>query len=104
MSQTKNEAIRQQKQQFLRTQIIQPRYSAEAFSAFLHTKREVDGCNIDNWTVTELTAITMEFKSLNKPEDELSGDDENIDKTISRNPIRNQKKTPPVNKKLFVLK
>jgi hypothetical protein len=59
---------RQQKQLFLRSQIIIPGYSAEAFSTFLHSKRD-DGCNIDTWTIPQLSVITNEFRSMNEPEE-----------------------------------
>ena len=73
---------RQQKQQFLRAHIINPGYCTEAFSTFLHSKRD-DGCNIDTWTIAQLETIINEFKSMNKPEDALSADAENTNSNPS---------------------
>ena len=62
----KSEQEQEQKQLFLRTEILDQNYSAQDFIDFLTTKKGESAADINNWTLDELKTIVVEFKSLNK--------------------------------------
>jgi hypothetical protein len=51
-----------EKQEFLRQNIIEAGYEAEVFINFLEGKRE-DGSNVDVWELPELVEAVAEFKN-----------------------------------------
>ena len=54
----------EQKQNFLRMNILEKGYNAENFMNFLQSKKGDLGLDLNNWTVDELTLAVQEFISL----------------------------------------
>ena len=63
---SEQEQEQEQKQLFLRTEILEQNYSAQDFIDFLTTKKGESAADINNWTLSELKTVVVEFKSLNK--------------------------------------
>ena len=63
---SEKEQEQEQKQLFLRTEILEQNYSAQDFIDFLTTKKGESAADINNWTLSELKTVVVEFKSLNK--------------------------------------
>ena len=53
----KSEQEQEQKQLFLRTEILDQNYSAQDFIDFLTTKKGESAADINNWTLDELKQI-----------------------------------------------
>ena len=62
----------QEKQQFLRSEILEAGYNPGNFAVFLGKKRQ-NGDDIDNWSMRSLTEVVKEYKVLNP---EPTDDDE----------------------------
>ena len=61
----KMEGELQQKQNFLRINILERGCDAEQFMTFLQSKKGELGLDLNNWTLNELTLAVQEFNSLN---------------------------------------
>lgn len=53
----------EEKQEYLRTNILEGGFKAEEFVSFLEGKKE-DGSNLDNWDFEDLQEVVQEFKTL----------------------------------------
>ena len=74
----------QQKQVYLRMNILEKGYDAEIFMNFLKSKKGDLGLDLNNWTLNELTSAVQEFMSLDNyinqnlnPEDQASQEQNN---------------------------
>ena len=63
---SEQEQEQEQKQLFLRTEILEQNYSAQDFIDFLTSKKGESAADINNWTLSELKTVVVEFKSSNK--------------------------------------
>lgn len=82
----------EQKQTFLRSNILEKGYDAEEFMNFLQTKKGELGLDLNNWNIDELNIAVDEFiKSLqnpqeaNKEEEIQKNNEEVIDNNINNN-------------------
>ena len=66
----------QQKQNFLRINILEKGCDAEQFMNFLQSKKGELGLDLNNWTLNELTLAVQEFNSLNN--NNLQNNNQNI--------------------------
>ena len=51
----------EEKQNYLRVNILEKGYDAEDFVAFLTTKKGEEGVNLSNWTLNELQSLVQEY-------------------------------------------
>ena len=84
------EQQQEQKQLFLRKEILEQNYDPQKFIDFLVTKKGETAADINNWTLEELKSVVVEFKSLNKKEttNKIQNKDNNknnIDKNKAKN-------------------
>ena len=68
----------QQKQNFLRINILERGCDAEQFMNFLQSKKGELGLDLNNWTLNELTLAVQEFNSLNN--NSLQNNNQNINR------------------------
>ena len=68
----------QQKQNFLRINILERGCDAEQFMNFLQSKKGELGLDLNNWTLNELTLAVQEFNSMND-NNNLQNNNQNID-------------------------
>ena len=77
----------EQKQNFLRMNILEKGYDAEQFMNFLQSKKGDLGLDLNNWTLNELTSAVQEFFALNNqnlnneqvmPEEEKTENNNNL--------------------------
>ena len=66
------EINREQKQIYLREQILDQNYEPESFANFLKTKKGEKGSDINNWTLEELKSIVEEYKNTENKKDNSS--------------------------------
>ena len=57
-----------QKQLFLRKNILSKGYNADDFMNFLHSKKGESGLDLNNWTMNELSSVVSEFTNQNENE------------------------------------
>ena len=62
-----NESEIEQKQQYLRKEIVEQNYNQEEFSQYLSTVKGEDEVNLENWTMDELKNAVSNFKSSHNP-------------------------------------
>ena len=60
------ESEQEEKQTYLREQIIDQNYEPESFVEFLKQKKGEEAGDINNWTLEELKSVVEEFKNSNK--------------------------------------
>ena len=61
-----SEQEQEQKQLYLRKEILEQKYDPQKFIDFLISKKGETAADITNWTLEELKSVVIEFKSLNK--------------------------------------
>ena len=61
------ETEQEEKQSYLREQIIDQNYEADSFVNFLKQKKGEEAGDINNWTLEELKFVVKEFKNNNSP-------------------------------------
>ena len=61
---------KQEKQQFLSTEILNKGFDPEKFVDLLETKKPGQGTDVDNWTLAELTKYVAEFQAMEAPLEE----------------------------------
>ena len=84
-----SEQEQEQKQLFLRTEILDQNYSAQDFIDFLTTKKGESAADINNWTLAELKTIVVEFKSLNKANNKNNKINSDLDKDKNKDKNKN---------------
>ena len=60
------EQEQEQKQLYLRKEIIEQNYDPQTFIDFLISKKGETAADINNWNLEELKSVVIEFKSINK--------------------------------------
>ena len=99
-----SDASQEEKQNFLRQNILDKGYDTNLFVDFLMDKKGEEGADVGNWTMSDLKMVVQEFISLqensnnNKAEksDEINPSNFNKNKCKnSNNPLENN---PPINK------
>ena len=65
------EQQQEQKQLFLRKEILEQNYDPQKFIDFLVTKKGETAADINNWTLEELKSVVVEFKSLKKRKQQI---------------------------------
>ena len=68
----------EQKQNYLRMNILEKGYDAEQFMTFLNSKKGELGLDLNNWALNELISAVQEFISLNNPNN-IQNNNQNID-------------------------
>ena len=86
----------EQKQQFLRKEILDENYDPQAFINFLTTKKGETAADINNWTIDELKSIVVEFK---KSQNNNISTKKEVPLNLDLNPKENPK---PEQKKNFI--
>jgi len=79
MEDKENQEIIEQKQKYLRDEILSQNYDADEFSEFLSQYKE-NGLDLSNWTFDELKDAVQKFKNKNKGEDD---DEKLIEKGVA---------------------
>ena len=77
MEEKENQDIIEQKQKYLRDEILSKNYDADEFSEFISHYKE-NGLDLSNWTFDELKDAVEKFKNKNKGED----DEKSIEKEV----------------------
>jgi hypothetical protein len=77
MEEKENQEIIEEKQKYLRDEILSKNYDADEFSEFLSQYKE-NGLDLSNWTFDELKDTVQKFKNKNKGED----DEKSIEKEV----------------------
>ena len=67
----------EQKQNYLRMNILEKGYDAEQFMTFLNSKKGELGLDLNNWALNELISAVQEFISLNSPNN-IQNNNQNI--------------------------
>ena len=67
----------EEKQEFLRSSILEAGYDADEFMQFLQEKKGEDGMDLNNWLITELQDAVLEFTSLHQPRDNQENENQN---------------------------
>ena len=69
----------EQKQNYLRENILDKGYEAEDFVTYLTSKKGDEGINLGNWSLEELKSIVQQFKSqhMQKPNEGEEAPEEN---------------------------
>ena len=62
-----DDASQEEKQNYLRENILEKGYDANAFVAFLKSKKGEAGSDISNWSMEDLCEVVQEFISINSP-------------------------------------
>ena len=84
------EQQQEQKQLFLRKEILEQNYDPQKFIDFLVSKKGETAADINNWTLEELKSIVVEFKSVNKNNKENKTPDANNNQNnIDKNKVKN---------------
>ena len=84
------EQQQEQKQLFLRKEILEQNYDPQKFIDFLVSKKGETAADINNWTLEELKSIVVEFKSVNKNITEnKTPDTNNNQNNIDKNKVKN---------------
>ena len=65
-----NDASQEEKQNYLRENILEKGYDANQFVEFLKSKKGEAGSDISNWSMVDLHEVVQEFISRNSPEKE----------------------------------
>lgn len=73
----------EQKQQFLRKEIIKKRYSPSEFTDYLLLKRPEGGDDISNWSMSSLENVVQEFQR-EAQQDITDSEDEDAESSIYR--------------------
>ena len=93
----------EEKQNYLRVNILEKGYDAEDFVAFLTTKKGEEGVNLSNWTLNELQSLVQEY-ILSHPKQNVQ-EVNNIQPQLqmpnnfqqNNNPLQNPLQTPNFN-------
>ena len=85
----------EQKQKYLRKNVLEKGHDPDKFMEFLNMKKGKDGINLDNWSLQELITVTNEFL-LNNKEIEI---DLNIEEKDDEKDIENENINEKKNKK-----
>ena len=91
---------KEEKQNFLRVNILEKGYDVEQFVLFLQSKKGEDGADISNWSINDLNIVVKEFTSQNsiqtesnliQPESQLQQQNQNNQQTQQKNEQTQQK-------------
>ena len=75
----------EEKQEFLRSSILNPGYDADEFMAFLQEKKGEEGMDLNNWLITELQDAVYEFTSLHQPRENQEEENQNYENDYNEN-------------------
>ena len=84
----KEDEDKEEKQTFLREEIIDKKYDSQSFIEFLSTKKDENADDINNWTLDELKVLVEEFKKTNQPLSSQEIDNPQIDTGDNTNEIQ----------------
>jgi hypothetical protein len=85
-----SEQEQEQKQLFLRKEILEQKYDPQKFIDFLVAKKGETAADINNWTLEELKSVVIEFKSLNKDNTSSNTNKINNSNNNSQEKIKNK--------------
>ena len=99
-------ASQEEKQNFLRQNILDKGYDTNLFVEFLMDKKGEEGADVGNWTMSDLKIVVKEFISLqensnnniNKAEQSEEINPTNFNKNKSKNSNNPLENNPPINK------
>ena len=77
----------EEKQNYLKENILEKGYEAEEFADFLSIKKGQDEIDLDNWTMDELKNLVNEFLEYHK---EIEKEKENINQPIQHKTFRKE--------------
>ena len=86
----------EEKQNYLRVNILEKGYEAEDFVAFLTTKKGEEGVNLSNWTLNELQGLVQEY-ILTHPKQNVQGGNDINNFQQNNNPLQNPLQTQNFN-------
>ena len=86
----------EEKQNYLRVNILEKGYDAEDFVAFLTTKKGEEGVNLSNWTLNELQGLVQEY-ILTHPKQNVQGGNDINNFQQNNNPLQNPLQTQNFN-------
>lgn len=102
-----SDASQEEKQNFLRQNILDKGYDTNLFVEFLMDKKGEEGADVGNWTMSDLKIVVKEFISLqensnnnniNKAEQSEEINPTNFNKNKSKNSNNPLENNPPINK------
>ena len=101
-----SDASQEEKQNFLRQNILDKGYDTNLFVEFLMDKKGEEGADVGNWTMNDLKIVVKEFISLqensnnniNKAEQSEEINPTNFNKNKSKNSNNPLENNPPINK------
>ena len=101
-----SDASQEEKQNFLRQNILDKGYDTNLFVEFLMDKKGEEGADVGNWTMSDLKIVVKEFISLqensnnniNKGEQSEEINPTNFNKNKSKNSNNPLENNPPINK------
>ena len=99
-----SDASQEEKQNFLRQNILDKGYDTNLFVDFLMDKKGEEGADVGNWTMSDLKMVVQEFISLqensnnNKAEQSEEINPSNFNKNKSKNSNNPLENNPPINK------
>ena len=102
-----SDASQEEKQNFLRQNILDKGYDTNLFVEFLMDKKGEEGADVGNWTMSDLKIVVKEFISLqensnnnniNKAEQSEEINPTNFNKNKSKNSKNPLENNPPINK------
>ena len=68
------DSSQEEKQNYLRENILEKGYDPNQFVSFLQSKKGEEGSDISNWTMEDLQQVVQEFISINSKQSESKPD------------------------------
>ena len=102
-----SDASQEEKQNFLRQNILDKGYDTNLFVEFLMDKKGEEGADVGNWTMSDLKIVVKEFillqenpnnNNINKAEQSEEINPTNFNKNKSKNSNNPLENNPPINK------
>ena len=96
-----DDSSEEEKQNFLRENILERGYDPNIFVDFLIGKKGEDGADVGNWSMRDLQIVVQEFISMqsnnfNPPPQEQPNINNNINNNTNNNPLQNTVKNDPL--------
>ena len=91
-----DDSSEEEKQNFLRENILDKGYDPNIFVDFLIGKKGEDGADVGNWSMRDLQLVVNEFISMQSNAYNSPQGQSNVDNNINNNPLQNTVKNDPL--------